>query len=267
MNALDYIPAAVAFAAVLVALAGKPKWDPTKEGIRRLTTTGRVTLAVAVMALVASVALTLRAQQAADLQRVQRDRITRVAHTELRLAIQHLSGWFVEVLVQTAANSYAPGYQGPRTSGLAFPLCMLDKGDRELIAAATDVIARPPFSHSSGTREVIQSSSKEMSAQIDRTLQIYAAYLDSDILALLSDLRTSEFLERLHHLDMNSRLDLPVEERERHPDALGYEHVWELVGQLDRKLFRDAANPRIWGPASPIQQAVRSKDVPSSKAP
>src|SRR6266568_8966791 len=121
MNVVDYLPSIVAFAAALVALVGKPKWDPEKRGLRRLTLTGRLTLALASIAILSSFALTWRAQQAADLRRTQQDRITRVAHTELRLALQDLSGWFVEVLWQAKLDTVRLGYQGPHTSGLIFP--------------------------------------------------------------------------------------------------------------------------------------------------
>jgi len=92
MNVVDYIPSTVAFSAALVALVGKPKWDPEKRGLPRLTVTGRLTLALATIALLSSFALTWRAQQAADLRRTQQEKIMRVAHTELRLALQDLSG-------------------------------------------------------------------------------------------------------------------------------------------------------------------------------
>src|SRR5574341_1248547 len=123
MNVADYIPSLVAFAAALVALVGKPKWDPKQRGLRRLTVAGRLTLALATIALLSSFALTWRAQQAADLRQTQQAKITRVAHTELRLALQDLSGWFVEVLWQAKLDTVRPGYKGPRTSGLIFPQC------------------------------------------------------------------------------------------------------------------------------------------------
>lgn len=113
MNVVHYIPSIVAFAAALVALIGKPKWDPEKRGLRRLTVTGRLTLALATIALLSSFALTWRAQEAADLRRAQQEKITRVAHTELRLALQDLSGWFVEVLWQAKVDTVRPGYRVP----------------------------------------------------------------------------------------------------------------------------------------------------------
>ncbi len=253
MNAADYIPSIVAFAAALVALVGKPKWDPKKRGLRRLTLTGRLTLALASVALLSSFAFTWRAQQAADVRRTQQEKITRVAHTELRLALQDLSGWFVEVLWQAKLDTVVPGYQGPHTSGLIFPKCMLNDGDRAMIAAKLK--AQP------GWRDSIKSAAIRASGDVDRTLQIYAAYLSSDVLGAVSALRHSEFLFRIQRIEQQPMLDVPPEDRSRYPpDAFGYEQFWKLVAQLDEVLVRDTSNDRVWGPAHPRMQAL-SKSI------
>ncbi len=249
MNAADYIPSIVAFAAALVALVGKPKWDPEKRGLRRLTPAGRLTLALASIALLSSFALTWRAQQAADLRRIQQEKITRVAHTELRLALQDLSGWFVEVLWQAKLDTVVPGYQGPRTSGLIFPQCMLDDRDRAMIAAKLK--AQP------GWRDSIKDAAIRSSAEIDRTLQIYAAYLSPDVLDAVSALRHSEFLFRIQRIEEQPMLDVPPGDRGHYPpDAFGYEQFWKLVAQLDGMLVRDTNNNRVWGPEHPRMQAL-----------
>jgi hypothetical protein len=249
MNAVDFIPSIVAFAAALVALVGKPKWDSKKRGIRRLTVTGRLTLVLATIALFSSFGLTWRAQQAADLRRSQQEKITRVAHTELRLALQDLSGWFVEVLWQAKLDTVRPGYEGPHTSGLIFPQCMLNDGDRALIAAKLKV--QP------GWKDRIKSSAITASGNIDRTLQIYAAYLNSEVLAAVSALRHSEFLFRIQRIEEQPMLDVSPGERSHFPpDAFGYERFWKLVVQLDEILLRDTTNNRVWGPEHPRMQAL-----------
>jgi len=249
MNALDYSPSIVAFAAALIALVGKPKWDPEKRGLQRLTSSGRLTLALATIALLSSFVLTWRAQQGADLRRIQQEKITHVAHTELRLALQDLSGWFVEALWQAKLDTVRPGYSGPRTSGLIFPQCMLNNGDRALIAAK---LKNQPW-----RKEAIKDAAIRASGEIDRTLQIYAAYLDPDVLSLLSELRHSDFLFRIQRIEEQPMLDIPEAERGHFPpDAFGYEQFWNLVMQLDARLYRDEANERIWGPSHPRMRSL-----------
>ena len=250
MQALLYIPAVVGFAAALIAIGGAPKWDPTQHGLRRLTATGRVALAMAAIALLASSVLTWRAQQSADFQRIQRERITTVAHTELRLAIRQLSGPFFEVLFRETG-------QVPPEFGLV-PLNVLDQPNRTVLAAL-DLNAASPFTPATGPPlkwwDAFQGSATNASKQIDRVLLIYAPYLDSDVLALVSELQTSEFLvmrlQRLgEHVTMNASegRPLPFRYAEPSPDhPWGYEHFWGLVSELDKKLTKDETRLRRWG--------------------
>jgi hypothetical protein len=75
LNLLPYISTAGAFFAALIAIIGKPKWDPDKSGLRKLTPTGRIAATLATVALVSTSILTWSAQRAADERRSQRERI------------------------------------------------------------------------------------------------------------------------------------------------------------------------------------------------
>ena len=215
----------------LIAIVGKPKWDPAQTGWRRLTPSGRLTILLAALALFASFALTLRAQRDADVHRTQRERINKVAHTEIRLALQGISGWFVQVACP-----------GP----WMWPACMLEDSGRASLAEATTV----GHGNSLDTVKSIRDGANRGSAELDRTLQIYAAYLDDDVLASLSELRHSEYLFRVVHSEANTDfLDVPPDQRKYYPpDFLGYEKFWRLVVKLDQRLTRDDSNPGLWGP-------------------
>jgi len=126
MRTLEYIPALVAFVAALIAVVGAPKWDTAKRGFGRPTITGRAVIALATVALLASLGLTWRAQQRADFQQLQRDRITVVAHTELRLALRQLTGNFTE--------AFRDRGEAPPEFGLV-PKDVLDPTKRAALAA------------------------------------------------------------------------------------------------------------------------------------
>lgn len=256
MSVLNYIPAVFAGAATLIAVLGKPKWDPQKRGVRRLTGTAWVTLTVATLALVVSSVLTFRSQQAADVRRNQHERITRVAHTELRLALQDLSNPFVGIIYQAKVATF-PGYSDRNTSGLIFPFCMLDALDRRYIAAATQPGAE--WRPIEGLMESIKNGAIRATAAIDRTLQIYAAYLDSDVLVTISELRHSNWLFLLLHLDEQTWLQM-LNIEDEYAYIVGYEYFWMLVVQLDQKLFRDEADLRLWGPQHPRMRALKYKE-------
>src|ERR1017187_7839147 len=127
-----------------------------------------------------------------------------------------------------------------------WPACMLEDSGRASLAEATTV----GHGNSLDTVKSIRDGANRGSAELDRTLQIYAAYLDDDVLASLSELRHSEYLFRVVHSEANTDfLDVPPDQRKYYPpDFLGYEKFWRLVVMLDQRLTRDDSNPGLWGP-------------------
>ena len=115
---LPYLSGIVAFVAALIGVVGKPKWDDSKSGLRRLTNTGRFVVTLSGVALISTLVLTWSAQRAADEQRTQHRKIQRLAHTELRLAVQELADQLVGVLVEARHGVLNDPVQPiPKTSG------------------------------------------------------------------------------------------------------------------------------------------------------
>jgi hypothetical protein len=138
VSILPYMAAAGALAAALIAIAGKPKWDPEKRGLRKLTMTGWIVGTLAIVAFLCTTALTWSAQRSAELQNAQREKIQQLAHTELRLALQKLAEPFVGLRLR-ARHPMRNDPSGPiRTSGKGFPEFMLDIHYYTLIATETD---------------------------------------------------------------------------------------------------------------------------------
>lgn len=102
--------------------------------------------------------------------------------------------------------------------------------------------------------EVLREHAERGSARIDRALQIYAAYMEPEVISLLSELRTSEFLElRLRRLteflsDNKAAAFLPFPLVARVGDAagdmFGYREFWGLLQRLDDILEKDAGRLR-----------------------
>jgi hypothetical protein len=251
MDIVAYLPALVAFVAALVAVVGAPKWDATKRGWQRLTRVGRLTLVLATFALLGSLVLTWRAQEAADSQRASRERVSLVAHTELRLALRQLSGPFYEVLFREADVV-------PPEFGIV-PANILDAKSRRLLASL-DLNASSPATPAEGRPlkwgEWFAESATTADGEISRVLQTYAAYLDADVLAAISDLRTSEFFGlRLKGMDEFLKanafrgneplLFIYADPNPHHP--FGYEHFWNVMIELDTRLAKDESRLRRWG--------------------
>ena len=95
--------------------------------------------------------------------------------------------------------------------------------------------------------EVLKQNADRGAARVDRALQVYSAHLEPQILNLLFELRTSEFLARLQrldeHVEMNTHvkfLDFPFVNAPDMSDCFGYGQFWATIRQLDRLLERDA---------------------------
>ena len=272
---LPYISAIVAFAALLIAIAGKPKWDSSQRGFRRLKPTGRLTTLLGVLALFSTISLTWIAQEAAEEQRTQRKRIVTVAHTELRHALHTMLGPFYMALSRSTREFVK--YSMPEFDLIPSGVNMLDTHIRVALAE-TDLNAISPY-YRLRWGKTIQDAAVRGYVAIDRVKQTYAAYLDSHILVLLSELQRSELLFRLRDLDRivtanrgemkypeprainplpSSTEEIPVVVRDERPFPFyyaepnpehpwGYENFWGLIADLDKALIKDEAQLRTWG--------------------
>jgi hypothetical protein len=236
---MEYLPSIVAFGAALLAIAGGKKAVSQKRGSYRLTRTGWLALGLAVAALGSGVALTWRSQQIIESQARQRAILRSVAHAEVRLSLQTITGWFFELL-------------GDDRPEARFTLVPAQVFDTKSVQAAQTIDIRKPltiFSPPTTWAELLQTSADRGSQQLTQALQIYAPYLEPEVLALLSELRTSEFLVmRLRglrdHVDMNKHVERLGFHFVDPPGMLdhmdtGWERFWRIVARLDALLERD----------------------------
>jgi|GEM_PF-6724114 len=237
-----YLSAIMSLAAAVIGVVGDTS-NAKAAGLQRITPLGWGAVAAAVVGFGIIVLETRRDHAKIRWQESQRARIVSVAHAELRLALRSLSGLFLEIF-------------GDEWSEFTLvPKQILNRESRSRIAQ-TDLRAPGPYSRGDGIHpawwQLFQDAASECATRIDRALQIYATYLDSNCLALISDLRTSEFfafrmLKLREHIEMNKEAQGPihfvyVEDRDVDPnDMWGYEHFWRIVMELDKRLERDEA--------------------------
>jgi hypothetical protein len=240
-----YLSAIIGLAAAVIGVIGGTS-DAAAPGLQRITPLGWGAVAAAIVSFGIIIFETRRDRAEIRWQESQRARVVSAAHAELRLAIRHLSGLFLEVF-------------GDEWSEFSLvPKQVLSRNDRMRVAE-TDLRAPGPYSRGDGIYpawwQLFQDAASESAARIDRALQIYATYLDSECLALISDLRTSEFfafrlLKLGEHIEMNKEAKgairfVYVEDRDVDPsDMWGYAHFWRIVMELDRRLEKDEARLR-----------------------
>lgn len=229
---LEYIPAIVAFLALVMGISTFQKWDPNQVGLRHVTPFGWVTGGLGVAALVASLSLTGR-------QIRQRERLRKISHAEARLALREITYPFFTLF-------------GDDSEGAALHLVPQHIQDRSKLTAVMHIDARSnsPFDHGSGYvpwDKLLKAQADRGASRLDRVMQIYAAYLGPEVLEALSELRTSEFLVlRLQALDVHVNvnqhlkfLEFPFVNAPDMSDMWGFGQFWQMVRELDELLHRD----------------------------
>jgi hypothetical protein len=238
---IEYAPGLVAFVAALLAVMGGDKIDKSKRGLHKITRLGWCAIALALIALGAGIAITKRSQDALSEQQRQREIIRSVADTELRLAIRTITQWFFFLVDD----------DNEATRFALAPPHILD-AQKVQNAEEIDIRTSPSFvSPATSWAALLKTSADRGSQEITQTLQIYAPYIDPEALALLSELRTSEFLNlRLRTIDDYVETNKNV--KTLHFDFIdppgmldhrdtGYAKFWQIVIRLDQILKRDDA--------------------------
>jgi len=237
---LEYLPALVAFLAVVMGISTNPKWDSTQTGLRHVTRFGWATVGVGIAALVASVIVTRKRQKDLERQTSQRDHLRRIAHADVWLALRQITWPFFSLFGDEANESdlqlVPPHIEDPSR------LASVMKID---IRSKTHGLSGSTFDVS--WAEVLEENAARGAARIDRAMQIYAAYLEPEILEALSELQTSEFLVlRLHRLaefvQTNTHvgfLEFPFVNAPDISDCFGFGQFWKIIRKLDQLLSKD----------------------------
>lgn len=236
---LEYIPAIVAFFAVVMGLSPFQKWDSTQAGLRHVTPFGWVTCGSGIAALVASVWLTRHSQRESDRKVRQQEHLRKISHAEARLALRQITYPFFTLF-------------GDDSSEAELDLVPKHVKDRKTLGSVMriDVRSTSPFDHGYGPlpwHRLLKSQADLGALRLDRVMQIYAAYLEPEVLEALSELRTSEFLVvRLQsldvHVNVNQQLKLvefPFVNAPDLSDCWGFGQFWQKMADLDGLLYKD----------------------------
>jgi hypothetical protein len=173
--------------------------------------------------------------------------MTAVAHTELRAALKMLADPFDAALHHDCPEDLVKSVGD--IAPLDLPTAVfIDPRYREALAQL-DLKQRIELDSSDRPRwQVFQDAATNASARIDRVLQLYGSYFDPEVLTLVLQLQSSEFLEmRLKRLGEfvrdNDYIERPIlfihlDPKESDRDRFGYERFWGIVDDLDSKLQR-----------------------------
>lgn len=246
MDLLAFVPSVVAFLALLLGIAGHPKWDSKRKGFSRLTRTGWMAVVLGVGALFASQVLTWRAQQAADVRARQHQALRTIADTDIRLAIRQVTSPFFILIGDDTQESLVSRQLIPEHIN-----------DLDRLARVLKIDVRASNISLSGSTyplpwaDVLEGNAQRGAAEVDRILQTYSAYLDPAVIEALSDFRRSEYLWRMKHLNEYAEdnkhvefLPLPIPDNARGEDRFGFSKFWDAISRLDSMLAVDESRLR-----------------------
>lgn len=191
---LDHTPATIAFLALLMGLSTQPKWNPAAAGMDILTPFGWGTVTLGTLALFAALALTRHRQKEAEQQTRLRQRLRQIADVQVRLALRELVVPFFPWFSKENSDLVPGDVESPAALGAAREKNIRDPS---------------PWSdlHQSPSRrflyyELFKQFGDRGVSRLDLALQIYAPYLDPEVLEILANIRTSEYLVlRLQKID------------------------------------------------------------------
>jgi hypothetical protein len=240
-NTLEHIPAVIAFIALVMGMSTKPKWDATQTGLNRVTQFGWATAGLGVTALCASGMLTRIRQRELDRQTTQRNQLRRTAHAEIRLALSQVTWPFFSLF-------------GDDSKEAEFQLVPehIEEASRMASVMRIEVRSKTPglsgYAFDVPWAEVLKENAERGTERIDRAMQIYADYVEPEVLEGLSELRTSEFLWRLRtldeHVNTNTRvafLEFPFPNPPGATNQMefGFRQFWAFIRSLDALLQKD----------------------------
>jgi hypothetical protein len=178
--------------------------------------------------------LTHKRQRDAETQESQRKRLRETAYVELRLGLRSITFPFFDLFED-------------RSQETRFSLVPSKIHDSAAIEVVSKMNVRSMSLYDPGTGRlpwyrVLKDAAERGSARVDRATQIYAAYMEAEVLELLSQLMTSEFLVvRLQGIqnwvEGNKDVDvLRLRLLDGPDEGRGYREFWEVLRKLDLRL-------------------------------
>jgi hypothetical protein len=198
---IDYLPAACAFLAALIAVLGKEKtWRPNERGLKKLSAPGWAAMLIAIVSLGAAFLLTTRAQERAQVAAHNREQLQSLAYRKLLDGpLQELRG----ALDELSRLRYADPYDIDNVSGLLSDEELLSADHFQELLKVNLLPLKPlvrPVWEGRPAVEYISVTSEEAIEDSDRILAIFAPFLEASTVERVSELTSHKFTQHLRSL-------------------------------------------------------------------
>lgn len=198
---VDYLPAACAFLAALIAILGKDKtWRPNERGFKKLSAPGWTALLIAVVSLGVSFLLTTRAQERAQVAANNREQLQAHAYQKLLNGpLRELRG----ALHELSRLRYKDSYDTDNVTGLLSDEELLSADHFQELLKVNLLPLKPlvrPLWETRPAVEYISVTSERAIENSDRILAVFAPFLEASTVERVSELTSHKFTQHLRSL-------------------------------------------------------------------
>ena len=246
---LDYIPSLVGFVAVLLGVRGGT-WDDSKRGWKRLRRTGAFAILLGALALIVSLLQVAHSRREADFQKSRIANVRLVAEQELHDAMRECLWPFEELHDNICLEFHDRDYQPSRFMA-DFDYSISELTADSFTAHFGFIVPRehpkhtPPFPELTWSA-LFSESATRANRRIEAALSKYAAYLEPETIANLTEIQNHDMFRRFLDAKVLIEPYRSLEDAFRGPQ--GYEPYKDFVRRAYSTLKALPPSPR-WSKA------------------
>lgn len=185
---MEYIPIILAFASALVAITGNT-WNKNEAGLRKLTASGRFTLALIVFSLIYSIASVYQQRDQKQREELEKMKLGKIISAEITRSLSAIESPFRSLYMENNGGKYISENEISLDLMLTEP--MLEKAQRTCLELRPQTFYSIP---DSGTwSDIFRSGISIGIGRLDRLVDRYGVSMSSEMLDAIHDLQVNGY--------------------------------------------------------------------------
>lgn len=188
---MDYIPIILAFTSALVAIVGNT-WDKNEIGVRKLTASGRFTLALTFFSLIYSLASVYQIRNQKHQEELEKIKLGKIISAEVSKSLDAIASPFRHLYMENNGGKYIP--ERDITFDLMLTEPMLEKAQHTCLELRPQTFYSIP---DSGTwNDIFRSGISSGIARLDKLVDRYGVSMNTEVLVAIHDLQVNGYFSR-----------------------------------------------------------------------
>jgi hypothetical protein len=196
---LEYLPAVTALAALLAGIAGDTT-DRKKTGLRRVRPIGWLTLVIGLASFVFSLLLTHSSQEQAQESQIRSIRNANVGYLRIQSSLDQLVRP-LEIVLDDSHEPLASMFTGHDQFDMGLQRFQEASFRKKLASLRFDQPTPGGTSDSDTWAYTFARFTSSASSDLDRVIAVYGRYLPDEVLFAAEDLRHTQYMWLIQHLD------------------------------------------------------------------